>query len=236
MKKTFSILLVSVFLLSLVGPILVSAGTIPTFSISAVVKDSTVTIQTYNFPANKTFTVRMGAFGTRGVGGIIAGTQASGSGGSFTATYTIPAALAGSSRIAIRLEDPISGYFSYNWFYNNTAVVTVTPAATPKPTTVSGYVGYPTFSIKAVVKDSKVTISAVNFPAHKLFTVRMGAFGTRGIGGTVAGTQDSGLGGAFTWTYDIPAALAGSYRIAIRLEDPVSGYFAYNWFYNSTTP
>lgn len=247
MKKRFSFLLVSAIVLALTLTMFVVpavSSTIPTFSIAAVVRDATVTIQTYNFPANDTFTVRMGAYGTQGIGGIVVDTQSSGSGGSFSATYAIPAELAGSYKIAIRLESPTSGYYAFNWFYNNTAVVTVKPttAVTPgpsptaKPTTAPGYTGYPIFYIKSVVQDSKVTIDAINFPPHKVFTVRMGAFGTRGVGGIVAGTQDSGVGGSFTWTYTIPAELAGSYKIAIRLEDPISGYYAYNWFYNSTTP
>jgi hypothetical protein len=60
----------------------------------------------------------MGAYGTLGVNGTVVGTTDSGN-GSFTATYTIPAVLRGSSRIAIRLQST-SGHFSYNWFWNNT--------------------------------------------------------------------------------------------------------------------
>jgi hypothetical protein len=210
--------------------------TIPTFSIVSVVSDQSVTIRTSNFPANQTFTARMGAMGTRGVGGTVVGTTQSGAGGTFTATYDIPAALRGSARIAIRLESP-SGYFAYNWFYNSTANVTVTPG-TPPPATatpVPGYSGIPTFSITSVVRDSSVTIRTNNFPANQTFTARMGAMGTRGVGGTVVGTTDSGTGGTLTATYTIPEALRGASRIAIRLESP-AGYFAYNWFYNSTAP
>ena len=93
------------------------AGTIPTFTIVSVVANQSVTIQTSNFPANRQFDVLMGAFGTKGVNGVWVTTTPSGNGGSFTATYTIPASLRGSNRIAIRLQSP-SGYFSYNWFYN----------------------------------------------------------------------------------------------------------------------
>ncbi len=92
---------------------------IPTFSIVSVVRDNKVTIRTKNFPANMDFTVRMGAMGTRGVNGIVVKTINSGAGGSFEDTYTIPAALKGSSQISIRLESN-SGYFAYNWFYNST--------------------------------------------------------------------------------------------------------------------
>jgi hypothetical protein len=64
----------------------------------------------------------------------------------------------------------------------------------------------------------------------------MGVIGTKGIGGIVVETTDSGAGGAITETYDIPTALKGSALIAIRLQSPTSGYFAYNWFYNNNAP
>ena len=95
----------------------VVAASVPTFSIMSVVKDTTVTINAVNFPANTTFNVLLGAYGTLGVGGAQVGTQNSGS-GAFTASYTIPANLKGSPQIAIRLQSP-NGYFSYNWFFNN---------------------------------------------------------------------------------------------------------------------
>lgn len=92
----------------------------PTIRITAVAKDQTVTIQTADFPAGQKFTVRMGKIGTQAVNGIVVTTTDSGQGGAFTASYTIPAELRGQSQIAIRLESS-SGYFSYNWFWNNTA-------------------------------------------------------------------------------------------------------------------
>lgn len=91
----------------------------PTFSIVSVVANQSVTIQTHNFPANEQFEVRMGFFGTQGVNGTWVTNTATNSGGSFTTTYTIPANLRGLSTIAIRLQSA-SGYYSYNWFYNNT--------------------------------------------------------------------------------------------------------------------
>ena len=86
----------------------------------AVSQNNTVTIQTYNYPANDTFNVYMNYFGTRGVGGILVDTVSSGSGGSMSFTFNIPDSLKGLYQIAIRLESPTSGYYSYNWFYNNT--------------------------------------------------------------------------------------------------------------------
>ncbi|MEJ5202066.1 MAG: hypothetical protein WHV66_07495, partial [Anaerolineales bacterium] len=197
---------------------------IPTFSIVSVVTDTSVTIQAFNFPAGQTFTVRMGAYGTLGIGGVVIATTNSGAGGSFLATYSIPDSLKGSDRIAIRMDSP-AGYYAYNWFWNNTATV---PSGSSSSTGV-----IPTFTITNVVRDSSVTIRTSNFPAGRDFTVRMGPYGTLAIGGTVVATTNSGAGGSFEATYSIPAVLAGSYRIAIRM-DSADGYYAYNWFWNNT--
>jgi hypothetical protein len=107
---------------------------------------------------------------------------------------------------------------------------TTTTPVTPKPPKTGRI---PTFSISAVVRDNNVTIQTANFPANTKFDVRMGAFGTAGVGGTLVTTIDSGAGGSFSATYSIPASLQGSRRIAIRLESSKTGYFAYNWFWNS---
>jgi hypothetical protein len=92
-----------------------------TFSVQSVVKDSSVTIKTANFPAGKTYNVLMGAMGTRAVNGVSAGTVESGKGGELTYTIKIPTQVQGMSRIAIRLESTTGGFFSYNWFYNSTS-------------------------------------------------------------------------------------------------------------------
>lgn len=96
------------------------APTAPAITVSGVARDQSVTIKGSNFPAGYRFTVLMGDYGSMGVGGHAVTTIDSGAGGSFTATYTIPAALRGSSRIAIRLQSERGGYYSYNWFWNNT--------------------------------------------------------------------------------------------------------------------
>jgi len=211
----------------------------PTFSIQSVVANSTVTIKTANFPANDTFIVLMNFMGTRGVGGTQVASIDTGAGGTLTMTFNIPASLAGQQQIAIRLESPTSGYFSFNWFWNNTTgdipVTGPTPTPGPTPTTAPPFV-IPTFSITGVVTDTSVTIQTANFPAGDTFTVTMGDYGTRGVGGINAGTFNSGTGGTQTATSNIPAGMAGKSRIAIRLQSPTSGYFSYNWFWNSTYP
>lgn len=232
MKLPVRLTMIVVILFCLTSPALASYYGYPYFYISTVVKDQTVTIQAYNFPAHDTFRVTMGYYGSYGLGGVVVGSTDTGAGGTFVATYTIPSTLAGQYRIAIRLESPTSGYYAYNWFYNNTTGET---DPTPTPVTPT-YTGYPYFFIAGVVRDQSVTISAYNFPPNDTFTVTMGPYGSYGIGGITAGTWSSGAGGAFTATFNVPDQLDGSYRIAIRLYSPTSGYYAYNWFYNNTTP
>lgn len=211
------------------------AWVVPTFSIVSVAPDQSVTIQTFNFPANDTFSVLMGPIGSKGINGIQVATTASGKGGSFQATYTIPAALKGSYQIAIRLQSPYSGYYAYNWFYNNTGGGGGKPPPPPPPPP-NGYTGFPTFSIQSVVRDSSVTIWTNNLPPNDTFNVTMGPMGTKGINGIQVATTASGKGGSQQLTYSIPAGLKGSYQIAIRMQSPYSGYYAFNWFYNNTTP
>jgi hypothetical protein len=205
---------------------------IPTFSITSVEKDKTVTIKTNNFPANTEFQVLMGKMGTKGVSGILVKTIDSGSGGVFSKTFDIPAALAGDYQIAIRLEATSGGYYAYNWFYNNTAAAD-DGADDDAP---DGYTGYPSFSITAVVKDASVSVKTYNFPADTDFKVFMGKMGTKGVDGIYVTTINSGTGGVFSQTFTVPAALAGDSQIAIRMEATAGGFYAYNWFYNNTYP
>jgi hypothetical protein len=188
---------------------------VPTFSIVTVKPGESVTIRTYNFPPAQAFTVRMGPYGTYGINGEIVGTTDSGNGGSFEATYSIPASLKSADAIAIRM-DSSQGYYAYNWFTNmgtsSAAPTTVPPVAAATP--VPGAPAAP--------------------PAQPPITYTMGPYGGYGIGGTVVATSETKTGGTITATYTIPANLAGSYQIAIRIESPYN--YAYNWFYNVTAP
>jgi len=218
MRVSLIVFLAAAMLLTAAAP---AQAAVPTFAIKTVVKDVSVTILAHDFPAAKEFTVRMGEYGTLGIGGIVVGTFNSGAGGSFEATFNIPAALAGRAAIAIRMDSTTGGYYSYNWFYND-----------PSAGTTPGYTGIPTFTIKEVVVDTSVKVLTSNFPASQDFTVRMGEYGTEAIGGTIVGTFNSGAGGAFEATFNIPDALKTKERIAIRMDSSSGVYFAYNWFYN----
>jgi len=95
---------------------------IPTIEITAVEQGKSVTFITKNYPANQLFTVTMGKFGTKGVGGAVAGSFNSGAGGSMAVSMPIPAELSSLSRIAIRAQgNQLFPYYRYNWFFNTTA-------------------------------------------------------------------------------------------------------------------
>ena len=118
-----------------------------------------------------------------------------------------------------------------------TATATGQPTATSVPTVAPtpSTVVIPTFSIVSVVKDTSVKIQTANFPPSQDFVVTMGPIGSLGVGGTVVATTNSGAGGVFTAVYNIPAQLAGTPQIAIRMQS-ASGYYAFNWFWNFTAP
>jgi hypothetical protein len=208
------------------GPV---PGQSAVFAIVSVEPNRTVTIQTANFPANTAFVALMDAYGTQAANGIRVGRFNSGQGGKFRLTLNIPDYLRDEARIAIRLEAPATGYYTYNWFYN-TGTGTGGPYEDPGPI----YQGIPTIGIASVVRNQTVTIRTNNFPANARFRVRMGHIGTRAENGILVGTIDSGKGGSFLVTFDIPAGLKGDARIAIRLDSTAGGYYSYNWFYNNT--
>ncbi len=203
----------------------------PTFSIVNVDPDNTVTIKTQNLPPNDIFTVTMGPMGSKGVNGYVVAKTESGDGGTHKYTYSIPTQLYGSYQIAIRLQSPTSGYFAYNWFYNNTQGKGGQPPPPPPP---PGYTGIPTFFILSVVRNQSVTVQAYNLPPNDTMNVTMGPMGTKGINGIQVATVNTGKGGNQQFTFTTPAALYNSYQIAVRMQSPWSGYFAYNWFYNNT--
>ena len=216
------------------NPGTVPPGTIPTFSIASVAAGNTVTITTNTYPANDNFDVYMGKIGTRGVGGVKVTTVSSGAGGTQNFTFTIPDTLKADNQVAIRLQSPVTGYFSYNWFTNVTTGPGVPPTGpTPSPIPPGTI---PTISIQSVVQDSTVTIVTRNYPANDTFNVTMGEFGTQGVNGVAITSVSSGTGGAQTYTFNIPNSLKGDSRIAVRLQSPTSGFFSYNWFWNSTAP
>jgi hypothetical protein len=213
---------------------------IPTIEITAVEQGKSVTFVTKNYPANQVFTVTMGQFGTKGVGGAVAGSFNSGAGGSMTVSMPIPAGLSGLDRITVRAQsNQLFPYYSYNWFYNQTPGNAPLPVNQPpanQPLSSSGYSGIPTIAITAVQRDKSVTFVTQNYPANQQFSVTLGSMYSKGVGGIVAGSFNSGLGGSMSVTMPIPAQLAGADRLAIRAQTAQEfPYYSYNWFFNTTT-
>ncbi len=229
-KALFIVLTLTLTLSLLLGVSKVQAATYPTFTIKSVEKGVSVTIQTKDVPAGKNFKVLMGEIGTKAIDGIEVATFNSGDGGAFEATFNIPEELKTRAQIAIRFEGTDNDYYAYNWFWNDEATGTwPTPPAPPAPAPAK----IPTISIKAVEAGKTVTIVTSDFPKAVEFTVLMGKMGTAGIGGIEVAKLDSGEGGSFEATLNIPEALKDDQRIAIRLNG-VGGYYAYNWFWNNT--
>jgi len=196
----------------------------PTITILSVVRDSSVTIRVNNLPHNDEFRVRMGEMGTRAVGGTVVGSFSTDDHSSMKLTFDTPSEFDGDFQVAIRIESRTgSGFFAFNWFFNNTSG------------TGSGgtHKGHPTMRILSVNRNRTVTVRLLNLPAHDTFRVLMGRFGTRAVNGVRVTSFSTGSGGNRTMTFTIPSSLRGLSRIAIRIQSRTgSGFFAFNFFFN----
>lgn len=157
-----------------------------------------------------------------------------------TVSMPIPAGLSSLDRITVRAQtNQLFPYYSYNWFYNQTAgnaplPVNQPPANQPLPS--AGYSGIPTIAITAVQRDKSVTFLTHNYPANQQFMVTMGPMYSKGVGGFIAGNFNSGAGGSMSVTMPIPVQLAGADRLAIRAKTSQEyPHYSYNWFFNTTT-
>jgi hypothetical protein len=199
------------------------AATVPIFSFTTIKAGETVTVHGENFPKDTNFNVRMDVFGDLAVDGINVGVVNSGT-GTFDATFAIPSSLKNERTIAMRM-DAASGWYSYNWFTNQ-SVTSPTPT---QPSPVGG--GKPFIDIVAVDKNNAVTVQTGRFPANQNFTIRVGPFNDFFKKYVVTGSVNSGSGGTFKFTVQLPAAVKDVETITIRL-DSNSGAYAFNAFKN----
>ena len=239
MKKRIVLILAIVLMAASITP---AQAAVPDTSIAAVVKNESVTIQTSDFPANHTFHVLMGFNGTQGINGYLVSKVTTGEGGSFLAKFYIPNELSGEDVIAIRFESVTeSKYFTYNWFYNDTA--TGSSATTYYPdssgsTSTTGPTynilppGFPTFDIVSSVKGSSVTVETRYFPAHERFAVFMQDGDSQAITLYEVGGIETGEGHILTATFSIPAELRWEEKIKIIFYNINDGFRTYNLFYN----
>lgn len=204
----------------------------PFTNILNVVPDQEVTLQVFNFPAGKDFIVTMGEIGTRGIDGYVVGVQDSGEGGSFIVTYPIPSSLKGSQYISIRLESTSSGHFAYDFFKNVEGYGSTSTTPTDPSDWKLAPGTYPLTQIESVTAGESVTVKVTNATKNDAYTVRMGAWGTRGVDGIVVDTYYTDDSGTFTATFTIPDSLKSAGKIAIRFESVNAIYYAFDWFVN----
>jgi hypothetical protein len=246
MKNKIGILMAIAMLAVLVIPVSAAQNKlVPITSIVSVVQDQSITIRTDYFPANDTFNVLMGLSGTQGIGGILVSKLTTGAGGSILAKFNIPGELVGQQIISIRLESPTSGYYSYNWFYNSTAVVVPDYSATPytsttipvAPTWRGIQEGMPRFDITGVVKGSSVSVRLINYPANRNYAVYLkdgrSAY-TTWYDVAVFNSASGGIFNAGPW--NIPAILRYSPQISIKIYDTSRKIFTVNRFDNENYP
>lgn len=92
----------------------------PGFNFLSVVKGESVQIGLFNYPANRDYAVFMGA--TKTSSPVYPWYEVAGfnsaDGGSFTATWNIPAQLKFQPRITVKIYDMKYKIFTYNFFYN----------------------------------------------------------------------------------------------------------------------
>jgi hypothetical protein len=216
---------------------------VPLIAIKAVVRNESVTISGSQFPPNQSFSVRMGPYGSYGLGGVLLSETVNSGNGTFEAVVSIPAEMKDFSRIHVRFDNGI--YNSYNWFFN-----TSTGAAAPTPTeevktgdagtndgTTPGkaaepakdqvvYTGIPSLTIEKV-EGEEVTVRTGNFPPNQTFYVSMGSYAAAGSGPSV-GTITSGDGSDASHTFTIPASIAYYGYILVRSQ---TGHAYPNAFY-----
>lgn len=231
--KFFAVLTAIAAIALLIGPGVVQAAALPSISIVSVRPDESVTIRAYNFPGGQIFTVRMDVIGNAAANGIIVTYTNSGAGGNFEETYRIPAELKGKAQLAIRLESS-PGTFAHNWFNN----VAGSASPTPVPTIVGPSVPVtggisPAISIVGVERNKAITVEARRFPANTNFSVRVGPFYNFWKGGVVVTTINSGSGGTFRFTINLPDQVKDVELVSVRLDSP-NKYYAYNVFTNAT--
>lgn len=228
MNKKIALMTALIVLAISVTPVLAA---IPTTSILAVVEGESVTVQTANFPANNTFYVYMGYNGTDGINGYLVSKLTTGNGGSFRAKFPIPAELAGEDIIAIRFESVTeSKYYSYNWFFNDSAADNSGSYTGTTPTNLPP--GFPTFDIVSVVKGKSVSIRTRYLPPQTRYAVFM----KKGDSSVYTWYEVAGIetneGNVLNATFNIPEEIRYSEKIAIKLYSMKDGFVTYNLFNN----
>jgi hypothetical protein len=207
------------------------SAAVPSFDITGVRQDDTITVRTKDFPANVKFTVRMDVAGNQAVDGIVVSELNTGLGGAFEVSFRIPAELRGKQTLSVRF-DSAEGYYAFNWFNNKTQGTS--PSTNPSsPISIpnTGTSGKPYLDIVGVKKNTTITVEAYNLPANTDFKVRVGPFKTFSTDYVVVKTVNSGATGAIRFNLDLPTVVKDVETVTVRMDG--SGRYAYNAFTNA---
>lgn len=131
-----------------------------------------------------------------------------------------------------RFQDPYGNIFGLTTGNPIWVEIKVVRSKSDQEEKPSSNADYPTIRITDVNQDRNLTITGANFPPNDTLNVFLNYNGTQGIDGILVGSSMTDASGELTDIYVIPAYLYGQTIIAIRLESPTSGYYAYNWFLN----
>lgn len=244
----FLVLTIAVLIVSTAAVYADEAETNPSFTVTNVEVDKSVTVLTRDFPANADFTAEMGDASSKKVY-IDAAKFNTQAGGSFSVTFPIPDSLKGVQQIAMILAsgDTISITGSFANTAADTASATATPAAATSAISApavsscavgspycSGYRGYPSFTISSVKAGESVVLHGYNFPSNLDFNITMGSYKPFGVGGQPVSVFNSKDGGETEITVSIPENLKSVSPLSIRMDSP-AGFYAYNWFVNKNS-
>ena len=192
-------------------------GRKPFIQIDNTVRDTSVSITLMGFVANDSVDILLGPSGSKGVNGYKVATVTVGNPPNTSVKVNIPVQLRGATRLDVRAQTNSKRVASY-WFYNMTSAPTYSELAS---SSVSGY-----------VYNKTVSINLANAPAAITYKVILVAMNGRKYKSVNAGTLATGVGGALTATFNLPAALSGKRIIYVLLQDPASGSFAYTSYTN----
>ncbi len=220
MQKKFSLLIALSMLLLVAVP--VQAAPNMDTSVFSVEENEYVTMVLEKFPANETYYVFMGEYGSYGMGGTLASKLTTNDGGTFLATFPIPEDLYNEDRIAIRFQSDSGKSVWWNWFYNDTKGYYSKFPYGPSDDDDDYDVdynqlqnGFPTFSVVSVNAGATVTVQTKNFPGNVRWAVYMkdGAMDDTNWYEVTGFTSD---GGVQTLTLTIPADLQYKEKLAIK--------------------
>jgi hypothetical protein len=77
---------------------------------------------------------------------------------------------------------------------------------------------------------------AENLPEGEIFDVMLSNYQDGSFEPVKAGTLDSSKGGSMETSFTIPEDMKDVHQISVRITGTKTGYFAYNFFFNSDYP